>query len=180
MIVSGLSVNDAFKYSIMKTCIGFVGVGVGMYLMRHVFGRRTIMMLGAFLQGMCLLAMAVTATTSAGTEVARNSVIAFVALFFFFYNALVGDASYPVATELASTGLRSWTVGSAISLGYFLAWLASFCSPYFINPENLNWVRPDSEFSPLKLLTVGAGSQVRLHLGRVQLHLWSLLLLLLA
>ncbi len=140
LIVSGVGIDDAFKYSIMKTCIGFIGVWVGMYMMRHVFGRRTIMMLGAALQGLCLLAMAITATTSAGTAIARNSVIAFTSLFFFFYNMNVGLASYPVATEIVSTRLRSWTVGSAISLGYFLAWLASFCSPYFINPENLNWV----------------------------------------
>ena len=140
MIVSGLRVDDAFKYSIMKTCIGFLGVGVGMYLMRHVLGRRSVMMVGALMQGLCHLAMAITASASVGTEVARNSVIAFVALFFFFYNAFVGDASYPIATELVSTRLRSWTVGSAISLGYLLAWLASFCSPYFINPENMNWV----------------------------------------
>jgi len=140
MIVSGVNISDAFKYSIMKTCIGFIGVGVGMFMMRHLFGRRSIMMLGAVFQGLCLLAMALAATTAAGTATARNSVIAFTSLFFFFYNAFVGVASYPIATELASTRLRSWTVGSAISLGYFLAWLAGFCSPYFINPENLNWV----------------------------------------
>jgi len=139
MIVSGVDISDAFKYSIMKTCIGFIGVGIGMFMMRHVFGRRSIMMLGAVFQGLCLLAMALAATTAAGTATARNSVIAFTSLFFFFYNAFVGLASYPIATELASTRLRSWTVGSAISLGYFLAWLAGFCSPYFINPENLNW-----------------------------------------
>jgi hypothetical protein len=31
-------------------------------------------------------------------------------------------------------------VGSANALGYFLAWLVGFCSPYFINPQDLNWV----------------------------------------
>ncbi|KXX77767.1 General alpha-glucoside permease [Madurella mycetomatis] len=139
MIVSGVSVDDSFKFSIMKTCIGFIGVFLGMYLMRYVFGRRSTIMIGGLLQGMCLLAMALTATTQAGTELARNSVIAFVALFFFFYNAFVGDASHPVATELTSTRLRTWTVGSANSLGYLFAWLASFCSPYFINPDKLNW-----------------------------------------
>ncbi|KLU82262.1 hypothetical protein MAPG_01336 [Magnaporthiopsis poae ATCC 64411] len=57
----------------------------------------------------------------------------------FFYNAGVGSASYPVATEIVSTRLRAYTVGSATSLGYVLAWLTSFCSPYFINPTELNW-----------------------------------------
>src|SRR5690606_1867303 len=78
---------------------------------------------------------------STGTLAARNCLIAFTSLYMFSYNAFVGAASYPVATEVVSTRLRTWTVGSAISLGYFLAWLTGFCSPYFINPENLNWVR---------------------------------------
>ncbi|KAK4038638.1 general substrate transporter [Parachaetomium inaequale] len=139
MVVSGLSVDEAFKYSVMKSCLGFIGVNLGIYLMRHVVGRRSIMMIGSVTQGLCMLIVAITATTSAGTLVARNCLIAFTSLYMFAYNAFVGAASYPVATELVSTRLRSWTVGSAISLGYFLAWLTGFCSPYFINPENMNW-----------------------------------------
>ncbi|KAK0714117.1 general substrate transporter [Lasiosphaeria miniovina] len=139
MVVSGLPIDQAFKYSIMKTCFGFVGVNVGIYLMRYVLGRRQMMMTGALFQGLFLLGMAITASTVPGTVIARNSVIAFVSLYMFAYNAFVGVASYPVATELVSTRLRSWTVGSSISLGYFLAWLTGFCSPYFINPDKLNW-----------------------------------------
>ncbi|KAK3290802.1 general substrate transporter [Chaetomium fimeti] len=139
LVVSGLGVDEAFKYSVMKSCLGFIGVNLGIYLMRHVVGRRSIMMIGSLIQGLCMLIVAITATTSAGTLVARNCLIAFTSLYMFAYNAFVGAASYPVATELVSTRLRSWTVGSAISLGYFLAWLTGFCSPYFINPENMNW-----------------------------------------
>ncbi|KAI2614247.1 general substrate transporter [Hypoxylon fragiforme] len=139
MIVAGLSVDDAFKFSVMNTCLGFVGVNVGMYLMRHVMGRRTVLMTGAVAQGLCMLGMAVSATVASGTVSARNCLIAFTALYQFAYNAFVGDATYPTATEMVSTRLRSWSVGSAISLGYFLAWLVGFCSPYFINPGDLNW-----------------------------------------
>ncbi|KAI1376407.1 general substrate transporter [Hypoxylon crocopeplum] len=139
LIVAGLSVNDAFRFSVMNTCLGFIGVNIGMYLMRHVMGRRTVLMTGAVFQGCAMLGMAVSATVAYGTVSARNCLIAFSALYMFSYNAFVGDATYPTATELVSTRLRSWSVGSAISLGYFLAWLTGFCSPYFINPEDLNW-----------------------------------------
>jgi hypothetical protein len=103
-------------------------------------GRRTILMTGAITQGLSMLGLAISATVAPGTFAARNCLIAFIALYQFSYNAFVGDASYPTATELVSTRLRSWSVGSAISIGYLLAWLTSFFSPYFINPENLNWV----------------------------------------
>lgn len=177
MVVSGLTVDEAFKYSVMKSCLGFIGVNLGIYLMRHVVGRRSIMMIGSLTQGLCMLIVAITATTSAGTLVARNCLIAFTSLYMFAYNAFVGAASYPVATELVSTRLRSWTVGSAISLGYFLAWLTGFCSPYFINPENMNWVGFFSQLWGRGLaLTLCVGSKVRVHLGRFKLCLRHLLL----
>lgn len=142
MIVSGLTVDSAFRYSIMNTCLGLVGVNFGIYLMRYRVGRRSILMIGAVFQGLCMLAMAVAASAAPALQIKQNCVIAFTALFMFSYNAFVGDASYPVATELVSTRLRSWAVGSSISIGYLLAWLTGFCSPYFINPEHLNWVSP--------------------------------------
>jgi len=141
MVVSGLSVNEAFKFSVMNTVLGFIGVNIGMYLMRHVMGRRTILMTGAIVQGAAMLGLAVSATVAPSTFAARSCLIAFIAIYNFSYNAFVGDATYPTATELVSTRLRSWSVGSAISIGYILAWLTSFFSPYFINPEYLNWVR---------------------------------------
>lgn len=154
MIVAGLSVDEAFKYTIMNTCVGLVGVNFGIYSMRKLVGRRTILIYGSAIQGLCMLAMAV-GTGSAnplGSVAGRNCLVAFLCLYLFSYNAFVGDASYPVSTELVSTRLRSWSVGSAVSLGYFFAWLTGFCSPYFINPENLNWVgQAPAAFSRLAL-----------------------------
>jgi hypothetical protein len=138
--VSGLSVSDSFKYTIMATCLGFVGVNMGMYLMKRHLGRRSILILGGLICGFSQLALAISATVAPGTKANLNCLIGFTALFKWGYNMCVGAASYPVATELVSTRLRAWTVGSATSLGYFLAWLNAFCTPYFINPQNLGWV----------------------------------------
>ncbi|KAK3988747.1 general substrate transporter [Cladorrhinum sp. PSN332] len=140
LVVSGLNVDEAFRFSILKTCIGFVGVQVGIYLMRHVLGRRMTLMMGALTQGLSMLGMAVVATVvTPKTALSRDFLVAFVCLFYFAYDAFVGAASYPVATEVVSTRLRSYTVGSAISFGYLLAWVTGFASPFFINPDSLNW-----------------------------------------
>lgn len=150
MTVAGLTLSESFEFSIMNSCLGLVGVNLGIYAMRRLAGRRTILMAGAVFQGLCMLGMALGATTRPGTVTARNCVVAFSALFMFGYNALVGNATYPTATEMVSTRLRTWTVGSAISLGYLLAWLTGFCSPYFINPSNLNWAsHPRTPFVPV-------------------------------
>ena len=133
-------VTKSFEYSIMTTCLGFIGVNVGMYAIRHVLGRRSILMIGATVCGLCQLAPAIAATVDPSSPATTRTLIAFTAIFMFFYNGCGGAASYPVATEVVSTRLRAWTVGSATSLGYVLAWLCNFCTPYFINPGELNWV----------------------------------------
>ncbi|GAB1200202.1 hypothetical protein APSETT444_009570 [Aspergillus pseudonomiae] len=135
--VSGIT--KAFEFSIMNTCFGFLGVNIGMYAIRNWLGRRAILMLGAVACGLCQLGSAIAATVSPNSLPTGQALVAFTALFMFFYNGCVGAASYPVATELVSSRLRAWTVGTATSLGYLLAWLVNFCTPYFINPEHLNW-----------------------------------------
>ncbi|KAF2180366.1 general substrate transporter [Zopfia rhizophila CBS 207.26] len=132
-------ITKAFEFSIMNTCIGFLGVNIGMYAIRHLVGRRTILIFGAMACGLCELATAIAASVNQTAESTGKVLVGFTALFMFFYNGCVGAASYPVATELVSSRLRAWTVGTATSLGYVLAWLTGFCTPYFINPEDLNW-----------------------------------------
>ncbi|CAI7615387.1 unnamed protein product [Penicillium manginii] len=132
-------IAKAFEFSIMNTCFGFLGVNIGMYAIREWLGRRSILILGAVACGLCQLASAIAASVSPNSLQTGQTLVAFTALFMFFYNGCVGAASYPVATELVSSRLRAWTVGTATSLGYLLAWLVNFCTPYFINPEHLNW-----------------------------------------
>jgi MFS family permease len=132
-------ITKAFEFSIMNTCFGFLGVNVGMYAIRELLGRRSILILGAIACGLCQIASAIAATASPASLPTGQTLVAFTALFMFFYNGCVGAASYPVATELVSSRLRAWTVGTATSLGYLLAWLVNFCTPYFINPEHLDW-----------------------------------------
>ncbi|KAF2865262.1 general substrate transporter [Massariosphaeria phaeospora] len=132
-------ITKAFEYSIMNACIGFIGVHCGMYAMKALVGRRTILIFGAVTCGLCELACGIAASVNPTAKSTGTVLVAFTALFMFFYDACVGAASYPVATELVSSRLRTWTVGTATALGYFLAWLTGFCSPYFINPKDLNW-----------------------------------------
>lgn len=135
-----IGVKKPFLYSIMNTCLGFSGVICGMVVMRHFLGRRPILIAGAIVVGLCQLATAIAWSVDATASSTLNILIGCWAVFFFFYGGSVGTASYPVATEAVSNRLRAWTVGSATSLSYVLAWVCSFCTPYFINPTQLNWV----------------------------------------
>ncbi|KAH4966375.1 hypothetical protein HBI78_094060 [Parastagonospora nodorum] len=132
-------ITKAFEYTIMITCIGFIGVHVGLFSMNKICGRRSIMIVGALSCGLCELACGIASSVSPNSKATGNVLVAFTALFMFCYNAGVGVATSPLATEMVSSRLRASTVGSANALGYFLAWLVGFCTPYFINPQDLNW-----------------------------------------
>jgi hypothetical protein len=132
-------ITKAFEYTIMITCIGFIGVHVGLFSMKKVCGRRTIMIVGAISCGICELACGIASSVAPNSKATGNVLVAFTARVMFCDNAGVGVATSPLATETVSSRLRASTVGSANALGYFLAWLVGFCSPYFINPQDLNW-----------------------------------------
>jgi len=132
-------ITKAFEYTIMITCIGFIGVHLGLFSLKKLCGRRTVMIVGAISCGLCELACGIASSVAPTSKATGNVLVAFTALFMFCYNAGVGAATSPLATEMVSSRLRASTVGTANALGYFLAWLVGFCSPYFINPQDLNW-----------------------------------------
>lgn len=114
-------ITEALEYTIMNTCIGFIGVHVGLFAMNKLFGRRAIMIAGAVACGLCELACGIVSSVDTESDATGNVLVAFTALFMFCYNAGVGIASTPLATELVSSRLRAWTVCSANALGYLLA-----------------------------------------------------------
>jgi MFS family permease len=133
-------VSKPFEYSLMNTCIGFLGCLVGMVIIRHFLGRRNQLGWGAVASGLCHLVPAITWTAQPNSRAAENVIVSFWALFYLFYSATLGVATYTVATEVVSTRLRALTMGTATSLGQLFAWLCTFCTPYFINPKRLDWV----------------------------------------
>jgi hypothetical protein len=50
-----------------------------------------------------------------------------------------GPVLWALGTEIPSQRLRSQTVGTASGLNFVVNWLVSFCTPYFINPDQLGW-----------------------------------------
>jgi hypothetical protein len=62
LLISGVPVNDVFHYIVINTCLGLVSCNIGLFVMRHVCGRRTFLMLSAVFNGLFMLGLAVSAT----------------------------------------------------------------------------------------------------------------------
>jgi sugar porter (SP) family MFS transporter len=133
--------TDSFAETVGMNCAGLAGVLLSLYLIT-IWGRRTILLLGAGTQATCMLVIGAIASSDSSTSSAGNkAVVAFVILHIFFYTMFTAPYLYLAAGEMPSNNLRGFTLGVASSLGFLAAWVISFTVPYFINPTDLNWVR---------------------------------------
>ncbi|KAI1092260.1 general substrate transporter [Rostrohypoxylon terebratum] len=130
-------VKEAFALSTMITCMGLVGVLASISIVLWV-GRRVILLVGVGACGLCQLAFAISWTVAPGTEIAAKLVVAFNALFTFFYVAYAPYA-WLLGGELPSNHLRAHTYGVGTALNFLGNWLGVFTAPYFINPAGLGW-----------------------------------------
>jgi hypothetical protein len=103
----------------LNTCIGFIVVHTGLFSIKELFSRRTIMIVGAIACSLYELASGVASSFEPNSKATGNVLETFMALFKFCYNASVGVATNPLATELVNSRLQAWTVGSANALRYF-------------------------------------------------------------
>ncbi|KAI0848363.1 general substrate transporter [Daldinia vernicosa] len=131
------NVKEAFSYSTMITCMGLIGVLTSFFVVRHI-DRRVILLIGVAACGLCQFAFAIAWTVAPGTAVIAKVVIAFIALFTFFYVAYAPYA-WLLGGELPSNHLRAHTYGVSTALNFLGNWLGVFTAPYFINPASLGW-----------------------------------------
>ncbi|KAK5228670.1 hypothetical protein LTR72_002555 [Exophiala xenobiotica] len=123
-------VKQPFAYSILVTCTGLIGVLVSFFFVRLI-DRRTVLLVGISACAICQLVPAVVWTKNPGTESTGKVVVAFIALFTFFYVAYGG--------EYVNNQLRAFTFGLATAMNFLGNWAGTFSAPYFINPAKFGW-----------------------------------------
>ena len=131
--------SKPFAETVGMNCAGLFGVLLSLFLITY-FGRRTVLLSGAGSQAFCMLVIGATYSSGATSLAANRTLVAFVIIHIFFYTMCSASYLYLAAGEIPSNRLRSFTLGLASSLGFVGAWLISFTAPYFINPQDLNWV----------------------------------------
>ena len=131
-------VKNPFQMSVIKSCIGIIGCGISLYLIRIV-PRRIILMTGGFFQAFFQLACAIAYQVQPGTTQSGNILVAFSILYNFVYCATIAPYSWVVGGEIPSQRLRGYTFGISAGLAFVSGWLITFTAPYFINPASLNW-----------------------------------------
>ncbi|KIW84631.1 hypothetical protein Z517_00019 [Fonsecaea pedrosoi CBS 271.37] len=130
-------VKNPFAYSILVTCTGLIGVLVSFFFVRLI-DRRTVLLVGLTACAICQLIPAIAWSTSPGSASTGKVVVAFIALFTFFYVAYAPYA-WLLGGEYVNNQLRAFTFGLATAMNFLGNWAGTFSAPYFINPAKFGW-----------------------------------------
>lgn len=130
--------SKPFLDSVILTVVGVIVITVAFFYVRY-FGRRNILMVGMFVEGIAMLVQACVYQHSPGTVSTGKVIVGMAVLYIIFYNGCVSAFAWLVGGEIPAQHLRSYTLGLASAAGFILGWIAAFTAPYFINPDDLNW-----------------------------------------
>ncbi|ETN41103.1 uncharacterized protein HMPREF1541_03038 [Cyphellophora europaea CBS 101466] len=150
---SGITFIAAFSvYFYVQANIGqpFVWVMVGLtialtgnmlsFLAIRFVPRRTLLLNSSTINSMLMFGMAIVYTVaSPASPAAGKALVALSIIFTWVYGVAQGPVLWAMQAEVPSQKLRSQTVGLAQGINFIFAWLLTYCTPYFINPEALNW-----------------------------------------
>jgi hypothetical protein len=113
---------------------------MGAFIVMKFVERRILLGVSSIINSAIMFVIAgVYTRLSDGSDTAAQTLIAMGTLFTWVYGIGQGPVLWALTVEIPSQRLRSKTVGLATGCNYLFAWIATYCSPYFINPSSLNW-----------------------------------------
>ena len=138
------NVGKPFHWVMISLVVASTGNALSFPAMR-MFGRRQLVVYCSIGSAAMWLGMAIIYTVSGSrtsTDNGAGAAKGLVALAIVYgWIASFGQAGVLIAlaAEIPSQRLRSQTVGTGAGVNAFFGWMVSFFSPYFINPDQLNW-----------------------------------------
>ncbi|KAL2195184.1 general substrate transporter [Corynascus similis CBS 632.67] len=132
-------VGSPFVWVMISLAIALTGNMLAFPAMRY-FGRRELLVFTSLISSAMMFGMAIVYTASGGASPgASKALVALSIVYTWVYGIGQGPVLWALGTEIPSQRLRSQTVGTASGLNFVAAWLVSFFTPYFINPDQLGW-----------------------------------------
>lgn len=135
--------TDAFAEVVGMTAAGLAATLFSMWLITRI-GRRTILLIGFATQAACMLIVGTVYQYGGSSAASGRALVAFTIIYLFFYNMCIAPYLYLCAGEIPTQRLRGYTLGMAIAVAFLWNWVASYTTPYFLNPLELNWVSSQS------------------------------------
>ncbi|KAF4443394.1 hypothetical protein F53441_11443 [Fusarium austroafricanum] len=132
-------IGEPFKWVTISIALALTGNLLSFPAVRFL-DRRHLLIATSLLNAGMMLGMAVTYNVSPpGSPTAGKVLVGLSIVFTWFYGVGQGPVLWALQTEIPSQRLRAQTVGFSQGTSFLVSWLSSYCTPYFINPEALNW-----------------------------------------
>ncbi|KAJ5929002.1 hypothetical protein N7466_007958 [Penicillium verhagenii] len=132
-------VKNEFVWVIMSLAIALTG-NMGAFVVMRFAERRVLLGVCSTINAALMFVIAAVYTRiTVGSYTAAQVLVAMGTLFTWTYGLGQGPVLWALTVEIPSQRLRSKTVGLATAFNYLFGWVATYCTPYFINPGSLNW-----------------------------------------
>ncbi|KAK3326140.1 general substrate transporter [Apodospora peruviana] len=132
-------VGSPFMWIMVSLAIALTGNMAAFPAMRFV-GRRPLLVSCSVISSVMMFGMAIVYTVAGpGHPAASKALVGLSIVYTWIYGIGQGPVMWALSTEIPSQRLRAQTVGTGAGINFVFGWLVSFFSPYFINPDKLNW-----------------------------------------
>lgn len=131
-------VSDPFLWVMITYLLSLSANAVASFLLRYL-PRRKILIWGLVIEAIAMVVMAIPSSVRAISVHADRVLIAMYIIHTWVGSATTTPAASCLMSELPSQKLRPEQVGTSSLIIWGTAWLVSYTTPYFINPEQLNW-----------------------------------------
>jgi sugar porter (SP) family MFS transporter len=147
------AISNEFFISLIFTLVNVCSTPISFYTVEK-FGRRTILIIGAFGMLVCQFLVAIigvtvgfnhthpvgdgTTNTLANNVSAVNAQIAFIAIFIFFFACTWGPGAWILIGEIFPLPIRSRGVGLSTASNWLWNTIISVITPYMVGPDQGN------------------------------------------
>ncbi|KAH7068498.1 general substrate transporter [Paraphoma chrysanthemicola] len=132
--------SDPFVITMITSAVNVGSTFPGLYLVEK-WGRRNLLLFGAFGMAFCQFVVAITGTV-AGTDnqAAQNALIAFVCIYIFFFACSWGPVAWVVTGEIFPLKVRAKSLSMTTATNWLLNFGIGYATPYMVNsgPGNAN------------------------------------------
>ncbi|KAJ4396321.1 hypothetical protein N0V93_000540 [Gnomoniopsis smithogilvyi] len=131
-------ISDPFLWVMITYIISLTGNFVASFLVRYR-PRKTLLIVGLTIMAVAMFVMAIPSTVQGTSVGAGRVLVAMYIIHTWVGNATTMPCAACLSAEIPSQRLRPEMVGTSSLVIWGTAWLIAYTTPYFINPEQLNW-----------------------------------------
>ncbi|KAK0631955.1 general substrate transporter [Immersiella caudata] len=133
---NGAGVNDPFKISLIMQIINTVSTLPGLLVVES-WGRRRLLIVGAIGMAICQLLIAAYATANGDEDITTQNqiLIAFVAIYIFFFAASWGPVVWVVTSEIYPLKVRAKSMSISTASNWLLNFGIAFATPYMTDTK---------------------------------------------